>query len=441
MLDCMISSLIIAIITIICLVLSILVKPSIQIGKIKLQTFWLVTFIGAVSIIIFTQMPFATLKQMVIENKGMNPLEILTLFISMSILSIALDEVGFFQMCAYMATKRVKKNQFALFIAISVMVSVLTIFTSNDIIILTFTPFICYFAKHTKINPIPYLVAEFIFANTWSMLFVIGNPTNIFLASSFDISFVEYVRIMAIPTLVGGLVATILLLLIFHRSLKEPFSCPNDMEHQKLNPFITIICLIHLLICTILLIISAYIDLEMWIISLLSAISLTLIMVLLYIIKKDKLILKVYKRAPWSLIPFVLSMYVIVLALDRGGMIGYISHILDTICQTKASTIYAYGITSYLFCNVLNNIPMSVLFENIILSSNQFFLTESIYSSIASSNIGAYFTPIGALAGIMWMSILQSAKVEFGFLKFIKYGALISFTVLVAVLSVLIWVI
>lgn len=433
--------LILSIVTIICLILCILIKPSVQIGKIEVQSFWVVTLIGAIGIILFTPLSFGTLQQMITENKGMNPLEILTLFISMSILSIALDEVGFFQMCAYIATRKVKKSQFALFISISIVVSVLTIFTSNDIIILTFTPFICYFSKHTKINPIPYLVAEFIFANTWSMLFVIGNPTNIFLASSFDISFIEYFRIMALPTLVGGGVATLLLLLIFRRSLQQPFSCPNEIEHQKLNSFMTIVCFIHLLVCTILLVISAYIDIEMWIIALISALSLTVIMSFICIIKKDKWIIKVYKRAPWSLIPFVLSMYVIVLALDKGGMIQSISHILDTICQTKGLTVYVYGFTSYLFCNILNNIPMSVLFENIIFSSNQIFLRESIYSAIISSNIGAYFTPLGALAGIMWMSILRNAQVKFGFLQFIKYGAIISFTVLVVALSVLLWII
>ncbi|MCM1261008.1 MAG: SLC13 family permease [Prevotella sp.] len=434
-------SLILAIITIICLVLFILIKPSIQIGKIKLQSFWLVALIGAINIMLFTPISLDTLQKMVTENKGMNPLEILTLFISMSILSIALDEAGFFQMCAYMATKKVKKSQFALFISISIVVSILTIFTSNDIIILTFTPFICYFAKHTKINPIPYLVAEFVFANTWSMLFVIGNPTNIFLASSSHISFIDYFQIMALPTLVGGVVATILLLLLFHRSLQQPFSCPSEVEHQKLNPFVIMVCLFHLFVCTILLIISAYIDIEMWIIAVISAISLTIIMSVICIIKKEKWIIKVYKRAPWSLIPFVLSMYVVVLALDKGGMIQCIVSILDSICQTKESTIYAYGFTSYLFCNVLNNIPMSVLFENIISSSNSIFLTESMYSTIISSNIGAYFTPLGALAGIMWMSILRNAQIKFGFLQFIKYGALISFTVLIVALSALVWVV
>ena len=53
----------------------------------------------------------------------------------------------------------------------------------------------------------PYLVGEFVAANTWSMMLVIGNPTNIYLASACGIEFGEYVSVMWLPTLLAGLVA------------------------------------------------------------------------------------------------------------------------------------------------------------------------------------------------------------------------------------------
>ena len=69
---------------------------------------------------------------------------------------------------------------------------------------------------------------------------------------------------------------------------------------------------------------------------------------------------------------------------------------------------------------------MSVMFEKIIASSNMLYLNEKIYSSIIASNIGAYFTPIGALAGIMWMGILNKTGLKFGFKEFLKYGVVLS---------------
>jgi len=58
--------------------------------------------------------------------------------------------------------------------ALFTFISAVAIFTSNDIVVLTFTPFVCYHAKNAKINPVPYLVSVFAAANTCSMLLIIG---------------------------------------------------------------------------------------------------------------------------------------------------------------------------------------------------------------------------------------------------------------------------
>ncbi|MGF3585413.1 MAG: SLC13 family permease, partial [Thermoplasmatota archaeon] len=103
------------------------------------------------------------------------------------------------------------ENCFFLFILLYLY---LTIFTSNDIIILTFTPFIYYFTKNAGIDPKLYLIAEFFAANTWSMMLYIGNPTNILLAAAFDLRFDEYFKWMFLPAIVAGLVNMILLYLV-----------------------------------------------------------------------------------------------------------------------------------------------------------------------------------------------------------------------------------
>ena len=187
----MILTLIISCITIIALILSVLLFPKITIRGKELNTYWMVGLLGMILLIIFGCIPLNDIFNELASNTSVNPLKILILFFSMTILSIALDEVGFFKYLATIATNKAKTNQFTLFIILYLLVSVLTVFTSNDIVILTFTPFICYFAKNSKINPIPYLVAEFAAANTWSMMLIIGNPTNIYLATSANIDFIS----------------------------------------------------------------------------------------------------------------------------------------------------------------------------------------------------------------------------------------------------------
>lgn len=72
----------------------------------------------------------------------------------------------------------------------------------------------------------------------------------------------------------------------------------------------------------------------------------------------------------------------------------------------------------------MNNIPMSVFFSSLLLEGAGG--KEAVYATIVSSNLAAIFSPVGALAGMMWMSILKEKGVSFSFLRFLGYGALIS---------------
>ena len=420
-----IGSVIISVITIIFLILSVLFKPTIKIKNLELQTFWIVTLIGALLLILFKMIPLKELFNSLTQSSSVNPLKILILFISISFLSIVLDELGFFNYISIKAINLVKNNQWSLFFIIYFLVAILTIFTSNDIVILTFTPFICYFSKKGKINPIPYLVMEFINANTYSMLLSIGNPTNIYLSASFNISFLTYFIKMLIPTLFASLASLLVLIILFRSELNKPISNIKITEIPLKNKKLVIINLIHLIITTILLAISNYINLEMWLIALICAASL-LIFVLIHTIKEhDSLIKYTIKRLPFNLIPFLISMFTIVLCLNYQGVIGKIANLFINLSSNKYDTSLSYLISSTISCNLINNIPMTILFSNIINCANPLYLNNAIYATIVGSNIGAYLTPIGALAGIMWMSILKKQEIKYNFLSFVKYGIII----------------
>ena len=88
-------------------------------------------------------------------------------------------------------------SQLKLFVLLYIIISLVTLVTSNSTIVLTFTPFICYFAKNSNINPVPYVFMEYIAANTWSMFLMIGNTTNVYVATYFGVGFLDYVAVMA----------------------------------------------------------------------------------------------------------------------------------------------------------------------------------------------------------------------------------------------------
>jgi arsenical pump membrane protein len=417
----MTAVIVISLISIIAMILLIILLPKVKIGNKEFQTFYIPPLLGALIIIIFQLVDISTVYNALTSNASINPLKILVLFISMTLLSVVLDELGLFKYLANFTLKKAKHNQHNIFISLYLLTSILTIFTSNDVIILTFTPFIIFFSKNAKINPIPYLVEEFITANTWSMMLLIGNPTNIYLATANGITFFSYFETMAFPTVLGSLMAFLVLYLIFNKKLSEKTE-PIIDDVKLVDKISLYVALSLFVVCIVLLAISSYINLEMYLICGVSALLIIIYLLIRSIFKKDAFpILKnSIKRIPYTLIPFLLSMFVIVLSLDKYGVVNKLSELLN-----NNFPILTYGLTSMLTCNLINNIPMSVLYNEILKGVNETYALRATYATIVGSNIGAFITPLGALAGIMWMGSLKQYNVKYSFFDFIKYGVIV----------------
>ena len=430
----MTATIIISGITFLGITLSILLFPHIKIKHITIDTYWLIALLGAIVLVVTTLCPIKEIGASWVSSSAVNPLKILILFFSMTIISIYLDELGLFKFLASVAVNKAKGHQNVLFFTLYFLVSVLTIFTSNDIVILTFTPFICFFCKHAKIKALPYLIAEFAAANTWSMMFIIGNPTNIYLATSAGINFIGYLKVMLFPTIAAGLTELLIIFLIFRKTLKEPLS-EDEKEIVHIDSKLDLIIgAAHLTVCLIFLVISQYIGIAMWIVALACAVSLIVISFIIRLVTRKRWIYLTdcFKRLPYQLIPFILSMSIIVIAINYQGIAAKIGDLLN-----QGLLVLNYGVSSYLLSNVINNIPMSILFSNIPIALTNGEYLKAIFASIIGSNVGAFLTPIGALAGIMFSNLLSKYEMKFTFLDFIKYGSIVSIPVLAVSLLVL----
>lgn len=426
------TTLIIVFLCIALMIFSLFFFPKIKIGKVTLDTYYLITLTGALLLIILGKISGAEMKEIFFCDKGMNPVKIIILFLSMAFLSIFLDKIGFFSYLATKASMKFESNQISLFLALFILISILTVFTSNDIIILTFTPFICYFCKHTKINPIPYLIGEFFAANTLSMTLIIGNPTNIYIASNAGITFFEYFKEMALIGFAAALLLCVLLVIVFKKSLSSPIEAINETAHIE-SKFLLVTGLVHLLACTVLMAISNYIHIEMYLVSLAFAISLIVITLIYCLIKGEKLtyIKKSIRELPFPFIPFLTSMVVLITCLNGTSFISSFSNLL-----ASTNSAFVYGISSFIFGNLLNNIPMSILYSE--LFSTSLVSSDIIYAVIASSNLCALLTPLGSLAGMMFINLIKQQEISISFGKFMKYGiigiVLIAFTLTLTVI-------
>ncbi|KAF9931425.1 hypothetical protein FBU30_010263 [Linnemannia zychae] len=110
---------------------------------------------------------------------------------------------------------------------------------SNDVVILTMTPFLVYFSQAVELaTPVAFLMAELQTANIASMLLYIGNLTNVVVCQAYKISFVEYSAWMFLPCVASIAACYMMLRLNFRHEkyipklikvpLVEPRSCLKD---------------------------------------------------------------------------------------------------------------------------------------------------------------------------------------------------------------------
>lgn len=406
--------------------------------KIKLETYFIGSLLGPVLLILFGLLNYSTIVAGFKGSTNLNPFGVLILFLSMVFMSIFLDITGFFEYLARIALRAAKGSALKLFFSVYFIVSLLTIFTSNDIIILTFTPFIYYFSKHAELDPIPFLITEFFAANTWSMMFFIGNPTNIVLSAAFDITFLEYVRWMFLPTCTAGIINLSLLYFLFRKKLKQPMNMIENIEPREALTDRTgaVLGLILLSSCIMFLSIAPYIHLNIWMVSFGFALALLILLLsrdFFLTIRSKRIdmrnnsVSKTLERMPLSVIPFVLALFVSVEALQYYGITTEIGNLFENIIKDSSTiSVFLYGISSTLAANILNNIPMTVAYVSILQPADSLIIHPGVYATVIGSNLGANLTPIGALAGIMWMMMLRTKKVDISFRRFMFYGVLIT---------------
>ena len=202
----------------------------------------------------------------------------------------------------------------------------------------------------------------------------------------------------------------------------------SSKSHIFINRPLVAVGLLHLGVCTVLLALGGYLGWEMWLISLASVCSLVFFVLIISRFQKKEpaALITCLHRAPWTLIPFMLGMFVIVLALSSQGVTEVLSALL-----AKLPPVFSYGIASTLLSNVMNNIPMSVLMGSVVAGQGSL---GALYATVIGSNLGALLTPIGALAGIMWGAMLKAQGLRMRYVDFVKNGVIVLIPSLLAAL-------
>lgn len=354
------------------------------------------------------------------------PFSTIVLFISVVFISLLLEVTGFFKYVAVKILKRVNGSGIMLFAAVFWVTAFFALFTSNDIIILTFTPFLLEFLNMIELDALPFLVAEFFAANIFSMVMLIGNETNIIAATAHSIGFIQHLKYMFIPGFAGGLAAFIVLYTIFRKDICTEYSTKNlpEVYLDRWEILST-----SLLVATLFSLgaLSMY-GVLLWHIGLFWALMAFTLLILPNLAgfrsEKEPYLYRINDKMPWEVVPFLLGFFIIIEGFSVVGLTSAFSDLIyRSIGGGKFSTIFGVGTAATLSANLLNNIPMTLFFSDMLSSYGSGSIQlAAVFSLIIGSNIGANITPIGALAGIMWIKMVNYDETRINFKTFFLYG-------------------
>ncbi|HQO10180.1 MAG TPA: ArsB/NhaD family transporter [Clostridiales bacterium] len=410
-----------------------------RIGKLKID---MVngSIISIMLLIILQLIDFETIRLGLEGDGRLRPWEIIVIFFTVAYVSVSLDITGIFDFLAYRIVLLSKGNGLTLFVFFYLFSSILTVFTSNDIVILTLTPIIFYLGKHAHLNVVPLLFAEFFGANTLSMFLYIGNPTNIIIGNSIGLGFLEYTQVMWLPSLVAAAANLIFLYLFFKKDITAKFGQKLESAYEVTSWNDASISSVLTLIMLGILAFSQHIGLEIW--------EVTTAFAAVFIIKDLIFRLgsfqKTVKKMPWQILPFILAFFILVANLKIIEAVDSLAAYLSDISGGLGSSIFFNGTIGFLLVNIINNQPATILYSNILVS-DQFIAPDAsfygaAYAVIAASNLGANLTLIGALAGLMWKRILKKKKLNISYWYFLKIGLIITPVVFILTLLTLYFV-
>ncbi len=362
-------------------------------------------------------------------------------FVSVILISLILDAIGFFEWAALKMVHAAGGSGRKLFLSLGLLGAMVAMFFANDGAALILTPIVYEQTKALHLDSkatLALIMLSGFIADTTSLPLVVSNLVNIVSSGYFHLGFASFAARMVPVDVVALAASLVVLYAYYHRAL------PKTVETQRLpDPHSAIkdMRVFKAAWVVLFLLVAGYFASQFlhWPVAIFAgaaAVSLLIVGRSSPVVSVGKLI----REAPWKIVVFSIGMYVVVFGLRNAGLTRILSMVLTHLStHGQGVAVVGTGVIAAGLSSLMNNMPTVMIDALAIHGAHLSSALDTLmaYANVVGCDLGPKITPIGSLATLLWLNVLERRGIRISWGYYFRVGITLTPVVLLVTLLAL----